>query len=99
MAVNARCIQRVLADIVTVSLKAVNNIKIDKQIGAYTGKVLLLHGNKDQAVPHGFSKRALKYYPEAQFHIIEGADHGFEGEQFEEAITAIHTFLKTTRNP
>ncbi|MBQ7552846.1 MAG: alpha/beta hydrolase [Bacteroidaceae bacterium] len=70
-----------------------------KQIGAYTGKVLLLHGNKDQAVPHGFSKRALKYYPEAQLHIIEDADHGFEGEQFEEAITAIHTFLKTTRNP
>ena len=29
LAVNARCIQRVLADIVAVSLKAVNNIKID----------------------------------------------------------------------
>ena len=62
-------------------------------IKAYTGPVLLLHGNKDQAVPHGFSKRALKHYANATLHIIQGADHGFEGPHFEEAMGEILNFL------
>lgn len=63
-------------------------------IKAYAGPVLLLHGNKDQAVPHGFSKRALKHYVQATLHIIDGADHGFEGPHFEEAMQEILHFLK-----
>lgn len=60
----------------------------------YPGPILLLHGNKDQAVPLGFSKRALKYCPQATLHIISGADHGFyTPSHFEEAITTIQTFL------
>lgn len=62
-------------------------------IKAYTGPVLLLHGNKDQAVPYSFSKRALKHYAQATLHIIEGADHGFVGPHFEEAMGEILKFL------
>ena len=64
-----------------------------KQIGKFAGPVLLLHGDKDQAVPFVFSKRALKHYTQAQLEIIEDADHGFEGQHFSLVMNTIVKFL------
>jgi fermentation-respiration switch protein FrsA (DUF1100 family) len=57
--------------------------------------VLLIHGDKDQMVPVGYSERAAAVYPQGKFHIIHGTGHTFpERSSFNEAMNEIVTFLE-----
>ena len=52
-------------------------------ISRFPGKVLIVHGDQDQIVPISYSRKALKYFPKARLHVMEGAGHGFEGKDRE----------------
>lgn len=68
-----------------------------KEIGNYTEKVLLLHGSSDSIVPISYSDRAAEVYEDAEYHVIDGAGHGFHGGDFEEAIRDIFGYLQEIR--
>ncbi len=48
-----------------------------KEIAAYEGPVLILHGTADDAVDCSNSKKAVEVYKNARLELIEGAGHGF----------------------
>ena len=64
------------------------------QIGAYTGKVLILHGNLDVVVPVSYSEKAVKTYRDASLSIMKGQGHGFDERGTEEAAALALAFLK-----
>ena len=54
-------------------------------IGAYSGPVLLLHGDADPVVPLRYSERAAKTFPHARLVVMPGQGHGFTGTARREA--------------
>ena len=40
------------------------------------------------------SERAVSLYKKAQLHVIPGAGHGFNPQEFNESIEVIRNFLK-----
>ena len=65
-----------------------------KEIGNYTDKVLLLHGSADSIVPLSYSDRAAQVYEDVEYHVIEGAGHGFSGSAFDEAAGYVFDYLQ-----
>lgn len=65
-----------------------------EEIGNYTDKVLLMHGNADSIVPISYSERASKTYEDVDYYVIDGAGHGFGGTDFDEAIRHIFDYLQ-----
>ena len=45
----------------------------------YPGDVLIFHGTADNIVPISYSERAVTAFPSAELVTIEGAGHGFRG--------------------
>lgn len=64
------------------------------EIGNYTGKVLLIHGTADGIVPVSYSDKAADVYQDAEYYVIDGAGHGFSGNDFEEAVEHIFNYLQ-----
>ncbi len=59
-------------------IKDLNSLDLFKSAVLYDKKVLLLHGDKDQTVPLGTSRRYQEIYGNrVEFHIIDGGDHTF----------------------
>lgn len=56
--------------------------------------VLLMHGDKDGLVDISYSRRAAELFPDCEFHVIEGADHGFGDEKSEQATAYLKDFAK-----
>ena len=54
-------------------------------IGAYTGDVLILHGDRDAIVPLSYSQRAAEVYAHAELIVMPGQNHGFLGAARQEA--------------
>lgn len=48
-----------------------------EEIGNYTDKVLLMHGNADSIVPISYSERAAETYEDADYYVIDGATHDY----------------------
>ena len=63
------------------------------EINAYDKPVLILHGDQDNSVDSSYSERAAEAYKNAEFHLIQGAGHGFYGTTFEEAFSYIEEYL------
>ena len=75
--------------------KSVIHMNIYDEIMKYNGPVLLLHGNKDAIVPVSYADKASQVLSNCEYHVIQGASHGFYEEPYlSEIITYIHTFLK-----
>ncbi|MBQ6383252.1 MAG: hypothetical protein IJJ42_06620 [Clostridia bacterium] len=62
-------------------------------LASYSGKVLLLHGDRDGTVPLRWSEDASQIIPDCEFHVISGGGHEFFGQPFEEALTYILSYL------
>jgi hypothetical protein len=72
------------------------NLDTYPRAGQYKGDVLLIHGSEDETVPPQVSGeyRDRAYGSNADVHIIEGADHTFNGHEWEqEVIRLILSFL------
>ncbi len=69
------------------------NIDFNAILASYSGKVLLLHGDRDGTVPLRWSEDAFQIIPDCEFHVISGGGHEFFGQPFEEALTYILSYL------
>lgn len=69
------------------------------EVSAYTGRVLIIHGEKDSIVPVASSRRAERVYREAgadvQLLVLLGAGHGFHGDDQRAAEAALVEFART----
>ncbi len=66
---------------------------------AYKGKVLLIHGTKDEAVPYEVSNLYIEkcYGDQAKLHTIQGGDHTFNSYHWEtEVIESIIDFIQAS---
>jgi pimeloyl-ACP methyl ester carboxylesterase len=66
---------------------------IIEDMEAYPNPVLILHGSEDDVVPYSCSKNAAEHFPNAEFHLIEGAGHGFFLQDAETAFGYCMEFL------
>lgn len=41
----------------------------------YTGKVCIIHGDKDTIVPLRYGEHYHKIFPSSEFHVLEGNGH------------------------
>ena len=53
---------------------------------AYTGPVLILHGDKDPIVPLRYSEKAAETYADARLIVYPGQGHGFTGSSKKDAL-------------
>lgn len=51
----------------------------------------------DGIVPVSYSDRAAKVYRDAEYHVIDGAGHGFHGGAFDEAVRYVFAYLQEIR--
>lgn len=69
-------------------LEDVKNLEVWSQSAKYKGKVLLIHGTKDEAVPFEVSNLYIEnsYKAQASLLPIEGGDHTFNAYHWEKAV-------------
>lgn len=60
----------------------------------YDGPVLIVQGDQDPVVSMEDSQRAVGLYEDALLHVITGAGHGFNQEEFHESLDQIRMFLE-----
>lgn len=70
------------------------DIDFYRLLSTYTGKTLLLHGDKDRTVPLCYSEKAAELITDCEFHVIRNAKHAFSGDPFEEAVQYIIRFVE-----
>ena len=61
----------------------------------YPGKTLIIHGTADTIVPISYSEKAMETFPDAELIRIDGANHGFWGDDQQAAAQAAVTFIET----
>ena len=69
-------------------------IDIQSLMPGYEGRVLILHGTRDELVSYTWSEEAAKLFPSAQLVLLEGAEHGFYGADEEHAAGEMIRFIK-----
>lgn len=67
---------------------------IYEAISAYDKDVLLIHGDADAIVPLSYSERAVEVYDSARLEVLEGAGHGFSGDDARQATAWILEYLE-----
>ncbi len=55
-------------------------VDIYDEMKKYGKKVLIIHGTKDSLVPISYSERAIEMFPDAELIRVDGAEHGFGGD-------------------
>ncbi len=65
-----------------------------REISAYPGPVLMIHGTKDSIVKLDYSEQAQKAYPNAKLHIIKGGAHGFSKKHDAIALAQLRRFAQ-----
>ena len=74
-----------------------------KEIQAYTGGVLIVHGTKDKIVHVDYAKKAFEAYTaqkaervneHVKLHIIENAKHGFSKKHNAIALAEVEKFIR-----
>ena len=73
--------------------EAAISIDVDEIQRAYTGPVLIIHGDKDNIVPIEYSNRAIQNYKNAKLITIKGAGHGFNGTDSKNAGLETSKFI------
>ncbi len=58
-------------------INAIKDYDVWSHIGTYPKHVTIIHGSADFIVPVSNSEKAVSLYPDAELHVIEGANHGF----------------------
>jgi len=72
-------------------------VEVMSRLNTFDGNVIMIHGSDDKLVSVSVSEQALKLFPNAELHVIEGAGHGFGGDDFDKAAEfAIDYLFKNT---
>jgi pimeloyl-ACP methyl ester carboxylesterase len=78
-------------------IEALSDLDLYQNAPKFTKPVLIVHGENDLAVPFEVGKKYASLYPNAEFHLIEGASHCFttyrNRQELQEKIIA---FLERT---
>lgn len=86
-----------MTDNITVGRKYFEDIfdmNVYEMIQNDTKKILILQGSKDTLVNPEHSKKVNNIYTDSELYIIEGAEHGFDGKYFDEAVDHIINYFK-----
>ena len=75
-------------------LRAAQLIDLDGAISRYSGPVLLIHGDEDEAVPVSCSTEAGKKYKNSKTVIIKGDDHCYN-YHLDQVLDAVRGFLRS----
>ena len=59
----------------------------------FTKPVLVIQGSEDDIVLPESTEEAVKLFPNAEYHLIQGAEHGFSGEYHDEAAKTVVDYL------
>ncbi|MGN1419182.1 MAG: alpha/beta hydrolase family protein [Acutalibacteraceae bacterium] len=66
----------------TAFVQSLLNYDVYQHIGAFKGDVLILHGTNDFVVPYSYSEKAANIYENCELHLIKGATHGFNADNY-----------------
>lgn len=66
-------------------------------IQEYGKDILLIHGSRDSIVPLPYSDKLAETVENVEYHVIQGADHGFLGKDFALAVSYITNFLNSAQ--
>ena len=72
----------------------IRGLKMFELIKNEDKKVLIIHGSDDDVVPVSVSKRADDIYKDSKLFVIDGAGHGFNTKEANEAIIYILDYFK-----
>lgn len=70
------------------------DLDMEAAMAAFSGPVLLLHGDKDEVIGISGSEKAAGKFSDCEFYKLTGAGHGFPGAYFEKAMARILSFLE-----
>ena len=70
------------------------DLDVYETISKDENNILILHGDEDSTVPISVSEKALEIYKNVEFHVIEGAGHGFTGNNRKKALEYIIEYFK-----
>lgn len=73
-------------------IRVAQTIHVDDEIQRYTGPVLIVQGDADEAVPLEYAQRAAELYTNAQLVIVPGDNHCFD-HHLERMTDAVKDFL------
>ena len=62
------------------------DVDVISRLGNFTGPVTIIQGSDDNLVGASSIEEASHLFPNAEFHLIEGAGHGFSGDDFDVAV-------------
>ena len=77
----------------SIYLKDLLNNDIYSLMKDYKKDVLLMHGTDDSIVPISYAQKATRYFPNAEFISIKGAEHGFHGPERNDVIKTVLDFV------
>ncbi|MCI9105925.1 MAG: alpha/beta fold hydrolase [Lachnospiraceae bacterium] len=69
-----------------------------ERIKEFGKNILLIHGDRDSIIPVSYSDKLAETVDHVEYHVIQGADHGYLGENFELAVSYIRDFLNKEQN-
>ncbi len=61
-------------------------LDVVSRLNTYPHNVTIIQGSDDRLVAASSIKEAAALFPHAEFHLIEGAGHGFGGDDFDTAV-------------
>ncbi|WP_243156384.1 alpha/beta hydrolase [Clostridium sp. C8-1-8] len=73
--------------------KTLYNLDVYKEIGKYEGNVIIMHGTEDQNVDPKYSIKANNIYKNSELFLLEGAGHGFGGNDAKSSLKTIYSFI------
>lgn len=73
-------------------IRVAQTIHVEDEIRRYTGPVLIVHGDADEAVPLRYAQRAAELYANAKLVVVPGDTHCFD-HHLEMVTDAVKGFL------
>lgn len=65
-----------------------------EEFGKVKMPILLMHGTRDSIFDLSFSEKAAEMYENVEFHIIDGANHGFIKHHMETVLPIMMNYMK-----
>ncbi|MCR5154793.1 MAG: alpha/beta fold hydrolase [Lachnospiraceae bacterium] len=73
---------------------SIRDLHVFETIGTYKGKVLIIHGDKDNIVLQSYSEKVAQLYKNAELLVLKNEGHGFSPEGAKTARERVLLFLK-----